>query len=200
MAKEKVKEVQSPEDLLSKPWRKFLDKLKESKPEKIHKWEPIHLLSYNLECFKRVYGLDYSLSFAGPPSKCTEIVLTKRLFSVLNTTNPVLVKEYLDWAWKNKVEGKTRIRNISFFNNAGVANEFKFFWKEKNKVTKTSSLPQDCLDIIADLNLPIQTYGDLIFVKAVLEADSTSPENQVYAEAMKRLYSIGFEDHVLANL
>lgn len=180
---------------LGKVWIKFFNKLNAT-PGKI--WDNYNLLGYFLKRFKEQYEFDYSLSMKSPPSNTTELVIIKKLYAALNTNNANLIKEYIDWCFDKKIKPKKyKIKNITYFLATDLVNEFKYYNKEKNKITKSKELPREYIELIEEFNLPVKTYGDLQFVKALNE---TEPNNEVYKKVLSKLYSLGFDDKMIEGI
>jgi len=186
---------------LSKHWQKFLLKFEEINNLDPSEWKEVHLLSFFCKRYEQAYSQKYSLSFkTTAPSRCPEINVIKRVQAMLNTTNTAIVKEYIFWVFDVKiVPSKTKIRSINYLLTNGYGNEFNQFWINKNKVDKTTELPDEYKQIALKLGVQVSTYGDLAFAKMALESydnDSTEP----YKKLFHTLKVIGFNEDVLERM
>jgi hypothetical protein len=185
---------------LSKPWQKFFLKFKDIEVLRTSQWKEVHMLAYIVKRFEEAYNRNFCYSFQGPPSKCTEIVLVKRIYWMLNTSNPRTIKEYIDWVYDFKLIPKNiKIRKLSFFLQNGLANEFFAYRAEMQKISKATELPPDYQLIVSNLGLPVRTYGDLAFAKQALSYSGPSALGQ-YKQLFDQLHAIGFEDDVLKTI
>ena len=187
---------------LSKPWQKFFAKFSEIDNLKNSQWKEIHQLAYITKRYEQIYHREFAFSFTGAPSKCTEIVLVKKIGFMLNTSNAKTIKEYIDWIYDVKIIPKNiKIKNLSFFLTPGLGNEFLIYRAENIKIKKTTELPKDYQEIINDLGLSILTYGDLSFAKNILdERGEGNPAVLPYREMFNQLLSIGFEFETIKDI
>ncbi len=187
--------------LLSKPWQKFFAKFQEIETVKNSQWKEIHQLSYLTKRYENYYGRKFVFSLTGAPSKCTEIVMMKKMSAMLQTTNARTIREYIDWVFDNKIiPGSLQIRSLGYFMTPGLGNEFYFFLKKKNKIDKSTELPKEYQEIANNLELPVTTYGDLAFVKHALEEEPNNETRAPYKELFSQLYSIGFDPVILKDM
>lgn len=190
-----------PIKLLSKPWQKFFAKFVEIETLKNSKWTEIHQLAYIAKRFESLYGRKFSFSLKGAPSKCTEIVLVKKMCVMLGTTNARTIREYIDWVYDQKIiPSNMNIRSLSFFMTPGLGNEFFICRDAKNKIGRATELPSEYKEIVISLELPLATYGDLAFVQSALEEDSESESRVPYKLLFAKLSAIGFDPLVLKDL
>jgi hypothetical protein len=193
--------VVDPMQALSKPWQKFFAKFQEIETLKNSKWTDVHQLAYLCQRYERHYGRKFAFSLMRAPSKCTEIVLIKKMCAMLGTTNARTIREYIDWVFDHKIiPYNLQIRSLSYFMTPGLGNEFHFFFSKKNKIEKSTELPQEYQEIITSLDLPVATYGDLAFAKHALEESPDNEARAPYKELFSRLYSIGFDPTVLKDM
>lgn len=202
--KPKNVEAELPSDptlLLSKPWRNFLAKFQEIETLKTSKWKEVHYLAYLTKRYEEFYGHKYALSFKGPPGKCTEIVFVKKMCAMLGTTNSRTIRSYIDWVFDEKIiPKKMKIKTLAFFMTPGLGNEFHMYWKKKNTIEKTTELPVEYKEVVDNLGLPLNTYGDLAFARSVLAEDPDNEARQPYRDLFNTLISLGFEVQVLDTL
>lgn len=187
--------------LLSKPWQKFISKLhSEFKTVDIINWKEIHFLGYFISRFESHYQRSYALSFQGPPSKCTEIVIVRKIITAIGHSNAV-VKNYIDWIFECiLIPKKVSIRNISYLLSNGITNDYLGKLAKSQKITKTTELPTEYKKVIEELDLSLHTYGDLIFVKKALSESPDAPSYQPYKNLFIKLNSLGFKSEILEQI
>ena len=84
-------------------YQKFFDKFLEIETLETKNWKVPHLIGYFCKKYFETYKVKYKFKFNSPaPSKCFEVFQIKKLASCL-TSDPVLLKEYIDWVYKTKV-------------------------------------------------------------------------------------------------
>lgn len=189
------------ENLLSKPWQKFLSKFSEIDVLQKSQWKEVHVLAYICKRYQDHFGHKFALTFRGAPSKCVEIYMTKKIIAMLDTSNMKTVQSYIDWVFDEKViSKKLNFRTLGFFTTPGFANEFLSNKKSKEKITKTTTLPVEYKQVAEMFELEVLTYGDLAFIQMALEADSTSESRAPYKKLFHHLTVIGFDSTVLNNL
>jgi len=180
-------------------YRKFFDKFAEIETLDTKEWKPVHLLSYFCKKYKEQYGTDYKFKFNSPsPMKCFEVFQTKKLASML-TSNPTLLKEYIDWIYANKViQAKRRLTSISFMTVEGVVNEYKFnvllAGKKNLNVDRSTPLPENYQAAFKEAGATIKTYGELAFVS---QMSDLSFEMQ---GAFIKLEALGFDKEILERI
>lgn len=184
---------------LTKPWRNFFDKFKEIDVIKVSKWKDVHVLAYICKRYYSHYGKKYSVAIKGAPGKSPDIQIIRRIIAMLDTSNMKVIKEYVDWVFDTKIiTRKIKVNSLAFFLTSGFANGFQFYYQEKNKITRSSVLPDEFKFLAEALKININTYGDLAFIKLALEQD---PENrQEYKNLFNHLKSLGFEEVQLEEI
>ena len=120
---------------LSKPWEKFLIKLSTYKDFDILQWQEWHLVGYFMDKYYDHFKRKFSLSLQGPPGKCTEIVMMKKIaYSIGSIQKSV---EYIDWIFEEKIKKKNvSVNTVGFLMTKGVINEY-LKQKEKKEEPKT---------------------------------------------------------------
>lgn len=198
MAEDKITEVN---ELLSKPWQKFLAKFKDIETLAVSEWKEAQLLGYFCKRYETCFDQKFALSFRGAPSKCNEIYMIKKTMAMLNSTDATVIHDYVDWIFDCKIiPGKIKIRSIGFLTTPGFGNEFNTYRTKKARVSKSTQLPikyQQCAD---ELNLPVATYGDLAFIKMAIDQSPDSESRAPYKILFKDLIALGFEPETLNNL
>lgn len=184
-------------------WKKFYDKQKEFETLPLENWKEKHLLCYTLDRFQQVFNRQYILSFKTAPSKCTELILIRKIFGVFSasSSSPQTVKNYIDWVFDKKLIPKnTQIRSFAIFLNSTVLNEYAEYLNKKNQINRATELPQEYKQVAETLNLPVFTFGDLAFVKLSIEQDPDNIEKAPYKQLLQTLTVMGFETKLLNNI
>lgn len=186
--------------LLSKPWQKFLAKFDEIQTLRTSQWKEVHFLGHICKRYLGIYGKAFALSYKGAPSKCTEIFMVKRMIAMLGTSNPHVIKAYIDWVYDKKIIAKDfNFRAIGFFCNTSMVNEFQIVRAKQSKIEKSTELPNEYKEAANVLELTVNTYGDLAFIKMALD-QSAENERIPYRTLFNNLMAIGFEPSVLKDL
>lgn len=186
-------------DLPNNNYKKFFEKFKEIDTIEPSDWKLAHILSYFCKKYKEQYNTDYKFKFNSPaPSKCFEVFQIKKLSSML-TSNPSLLKEYIDWVYENKViKAKRKLTSISFITNEQTVNEYKINVLFANSLETTTSrstpLPEKYKSIFENAGFPVNTYGDLSFLFQMTEM----PEH--LKDAFKNIEDIGFNKDLLNKI
>ena len=81
---------------------------------------------------------------------------------------------------------------------AGLGNEFNLQRKENGIIKRSTTLPQEYKDIANEIGLPVETYGELAFIKQAL--DQSSEGREEYAMFYKKVLMVGLDSEVLLNL
>lgn len=199
--KEKAKEIEEAGGELSsvpnEKYKKFFDKFSEIDTLEVAQWKIAHLLGYFCKKYKDTYGVNYSWKFNNEnPTKCFEVWQMNTLGGKMST-NPKIIKEYIDWAFINVVPtAKRRLTSISFMTAENVVNDYKvkvlFAGKKDLKVDRSTPLPLKYIEVFSDV-VTIQTYGDLAFVSQMAK----SPQLE---SALARIEELGFDKSVLDRI
>lgn len=186
---------------LSKPWRNFLTKLALYRDLKPSQWSEYQILGYLLSRFELVYNQKFALSYRGAPSKCPEMFMVKKLYPTLNSTDPRLIKEYIDWCYDTKlIPKRMNIRTLGYFTTPGLANEFLLNKKTAETITKSTPLPTVFLQAAETLAIPVSTYGDLAFIKMAVDQNPDSPARAPHKNLLKSLMALGLKEELLNSL
>ena len=199
-----MSEKDNPKSLLSKPWQKFFLQFAEHKTIPIKEWKPIHLLGYFSAQYEKHYKRSYVFSYEGQPSKCFEIVMIKKLFAIVDSTNPEEVKTYLDWIFECKIKPKNyQMRSMSFLLSPGFGNEFRLWYstnKNRPAISANTVLSDEIKFLIEKENFefPLQTYSDLSQFYKAFQAEPSyfSTATQFFAALQK----INFDIDLLQQL
>lgn len=183
-------------------WKKFQQRLDNYDSIPVQQWKPDNFLGYILKRYKDNYNINYTLSYSGPPTKCSEIYCVKRMMSFLGGENPdpLMVKDYIDWVYGSVIiPKKMQIESIALFFTSTLIREFKSKYSKIKKITRSTEIPIPYVDIIRSSGYDdIVTYGDLAFIKMALEQDSEY--NQEYRDLFSQLSSKGFDFNKLETL
>ena len=181
-------------------YKKFFDKFAEIETLDPAQWKPVHILAYFCKKYKETYQVAYKFKFNSPsPVKCFEVFQTKKLAMSL-TSNPTLLRDYIDWIYLNKVvKAKRRLTSISFMTNDDVVNEYKFnvllAGKKNLSVDRSTPLPAQYKAVFAEVGFSsINTYGDLSFVSQM------DPMPAPLVEALDKIVEMGFDKEVLCRI
>lgn len=180
-------------------YAKFFEKFKEIDTVPVERWNATHILAYFCKKYKEQYNIDYTFKFNSPsPVKCFEVFQVKRLALTL-TANPVLLRDYIDWIYLNKVaKAKRRLTSISFMTNEGVVAEYKtgvlLAGKKNLNVDRSTPLPAKFKSVFQEAGTTLNTYGDLCFVS---QMDPLSAE---LTAAMQKIEELGFDKEVLGRI
>lgn len=186
-------------------WQKFFDKFPEIETLEVSKWKEVHIIGYFCKLYKRLYNIDYTFKFNGPPTKSYEIFQLKKVISMLSS-DPLILKDYIDWVFKTKVsERKRKITVIGFLANVDMIADFKFkYLAGKNVPISQISRSTQVSDIITQIskqhNLNVNTYGDLAFIKGMLESDLDAETFAKYNLFFSSLQDSGFNPEDLNNI
>src|SRR5574338_1540721 len=126
-AKEKIEETGG--ELSNVPndkYRKFFDKFAEIETLEVEQWKAAHLLGYFCKKYKETYNADYTWKFNNPSTtKCFEVWQMNTLAARLSA-NLQILKDYIDWAYKNLVpRAKRRLTSISFMTKDEIVIGYK---------------------------------------------------------------------------
>lgn len=186
-------------DYPNEQYKKFFDKFKEIETIDVAEWKPVHILSYFCKKYKDQYKIDYKFKFNSPsPTKCFEVFQVKKLAMTL-TSNPALLKEYINWIFENKVvKAKRRLTSISFMTAEGIVNEYKLNVlladKQNLNVDRSTPLPEKYKSIFKEYGTNINTYGELAFIS---QMDPLSSELSL---AINKIEEMGFNKELLSRI
>jgi retron-type reverse transcriptase len=178
-------------------YEKFFKKFEEISILNPSSWNVTHLLGYFCKKYKEQYQTEYKFKFNSPtPSKCFEVFQIKKLAMNL-TSDPTLLKEYIDWVYDNKVvKAKRKLTSISFMTNEGIVNEYKINVllsnDDKPGIDRTTPLPNKYKIVFETIGFPINTYGELAFI---YQMDDEKVKN-----AFSQIELIGFDKSKLEKI
>jgi len=179
-------------------WTKFFETFKEIETLSADKWKPVHLIAYFCKKYKAAYDVNYQFKFNSvSPVKSFEVFQVKKL-SMLLSSDPVILQQYIDWVYEIKVvKGKRRLTSISFMTHDELVNDYKFnvlLGKKKQlQIDRSSPLPADIREIFKDVDY-VKTYGDLVFVFRAIEGNSDNSQvSPVLMSAIEKLKLSNFD-------
>lgn len=186
-------------DVPNEQYKKFFDKFAEISSTKLEQWKPVHVLAYFCQKYQDTYKTKYLFKFNSPsPTKSFEVFQIKKL-AMLLSSNPEILKEYIDWVYENKVtKAKRKLTSISFLTNEGTVNEYKFnvllAGKKNLNVDRSTLLPEKYKVVFEQANVKLNTYGDLAFISQI------SDMPQELSQALQEIESMGFDKSVLLRI
>lgn len=184
----------------SKHWQNFFHKMGMFERFKPNEWQEIQLLGYTLDRFKKLYGREYSIAMKGAPGKCSEMFFIRNMIRTLGVSDMNIIKEYVDWVYDKKIiPDNKKIRTFSYFMTSSLVNEFKFQKTESEIIKRSTELPNNYKEIANNLNMSVNTYGDLAFVKMAYDK-AKGDSNNTYVKFFSSLEGNGFNIEVLERL
>lgn len=184
----------------NKKYEVYFQKFKEIETLDITQWRVVHLLAYFVKKYQEVYKTNYSFKFNTPsPSKCFEVWQINVLSSKLSS-NPKILREYIDWAFENIVpQAKRKLTSISFMTKEEPLNYYKmnilFAGQNGSTIGRATALPITYQEIIKEsTNFTIQTYGELAFLSQM------EPQSDNMTLALQKLTENGFDPEILKRI
>ena len=179
-------------------YKKFFEKFKEIETTPVEQWKGNQLIGYFVKKYKDHYKIDFKFKFNSPaPSKCFEVFQMRKLSQHLSS-DPKILKNYIDWVFKTKVpNAKRRLSSISFLTIEDTVNDYKLnhLLKTSSSFDRCASLPSEYSDLLSKAGLSsIQTYGDLAFLSKM----NDMPEN--YVTAFNKLEELGLTKSMLEKI
>jgi hypothetical protein len=117
---------------------------------------------------------------------------------MLLSKDPVILKEYIDWAFHTKVkQAKRRLTSISFLTNEGTTQYYKMNFLFNNnagsKINRSMPLPANYVDIFKTAGMTASTYGDLAFIS---QMERTPELDGIFA----KLEGLGFGNEAISKI
>jgi hypothetical protein len=151
-------------------WSKYLEKTNACLSLPPEEWKDPQVLGYLIHRFKKYTGRDFALTFSKSPTKSPELHFVKALQAMLTTSNGDIVKQYIDWCFDVKIIPKEiQIRSFALLNNNTFVNEFLHFRSKARKVTRATLLPVEWRSRAKEMDIEVETYGDIVFIKLAVE-------------------------------
>lgn len=187
-------------DYPNEKYRQFFEKFTEIETLDVNEWKPVHILAYFCKKYQEAYSTKYQFKFNSPsPPKCFEVFQVKRL-AMLLSSNPKILRDYIDWIYQTKVvQAKRRLTSISFMTHEGVVNDYKMnillAGKKNLNVDRSTPLPANYQIVLESVvGVSIKTYGDLAFLSQM------DPVSSEVSTALDKLRELGFDDEVLGRI
>jgi hypothetical protein len=157
-------------------WKKFFHRATEIETTNVKEWDTILLIHYFAKCYKQNYNIDYSFRFnSNAPTKSYEVYQIRILSNSLSS-DPQILKDYIDWFWKIKIPTKKgRITSMAFLTDMKVVNEYKIkilLAGQSNNIDRTTIVPAHYKEIINQYSNSINNYGELSFAKMCINSGS----------------------------
>lgn len=182
-------------------WRRFKERLDIYDQTPVEDWKEEHMLGHILKRYRDNQGIEFSLSYSGPPTKCKEIYCMRRVLLHLGTEDGPTVKKYIDWVFDTIIiPQKVTFSSIAYFFTANFILKFKQELRKQTRITRATKLPDEFVAKAIDLELDVRTYGDLAFAKAAMDDDPENEELNIYFQLFTELKNAGFNDTVLSSL
>lgn len=197
-------------DIPNDQYVKFFGKFSEIDTIDVANWKPLHLIAFFCRKFEAAYETKYKFKYNSPsPGKSYEIFQIKKLAQMLSS-QPQILKEYIDWAFREKVEkaGK-RFTSISFLTNEELVKDYKLNVLMSNKsIDRTTLLPGYVKLLFQELGTigqGILTYGDLSFIYQIVKGggfDKATRQQfiKILDEAHKEGQKTGFDKSILEKI
>jgi hypothetical protein len=185
-------------DFPNSKYKKFFAKFAEIETLKVEEWKPVHVLAFFCKKYQEQYGTKYQFKFNSPsPTKCFEVFQIKKLCMLLSS-NPKILKEYIDWIYLTKVvQAKRRLTSISFMTHEGLTQDYKMnillAGKKNLNVDRSTPLPNEYRNIFQEIGIGINTYGELAFLAHMTQTPQI-------IEAFQKIEELGFDKEVLDRI
>lgn len=186
-------------DCPNEKYKKFFDSFKDIETLEVSQWKVSHLLGFFCNKYQSHYNIKYTFKFNSPsPSKCFEVFQVKKL-GMLLSSNPTILKEYIDWAFLNKVpQAKRRLTSISFLTNEASLNEYKmnvlFSNKQGDNINRSTLLPEQYKTLFKDIGIAVNNYGDLAFLSQMKDSSTDM------IIAFNKLKALNFDIEILKKI
>jgi len=184
-------------DYPNEKYKQFFDKFPEIETLDVTEWKTVHILAYFCKQYEAHYQTKYSFKFNSPsPAKCFEVFQVKRL-AMLLSSNPQILKEYIDWVFQSSSAAKTKRRSISFITEESLTQYYKLNVLLKGKtnldVNRSTQLPQNYREVFQAIGITAQNYGDLAFLFQM----EKSPELEA---AFMKIKELGFDEEIIGRI
>lgn len=179
-------------------WSRYLVKASTHHSIAPNEWKDPQILGYLLNRFKLYTGRDFALTFKKSPTKSPELHFIKVLKAMLTTSNGEIIKQYIDWCFDKKIiANNIQIRSFALLNNNTFVNDFLYFRSKESKLTRSTAIPLEWKEKAKELDLEVETYGDLIFIKMSVERGDA---DIVYGDYYRYLCGNGLNVNILEGL
>lgn len=186
---------------IGKVWETFFKKLSKYDEIDVIDWKEYQILGYLVSKLESYLQRKFAFTLTGQPSKCPEMFFLKKIIYSLDTKDPEMVKSYIDWVFEKKiVPSNVKLRSIGYFHNSSFANQFLDEIKKSKQITRTTLLPEEYKTIVSFFKAPAETFGDLAFIKKVIESNPDDEDSVTFKKMFSNLISIGFKEDCLRDL
>lgn len=193
--------VESKIEQIGKVWETFFKKLSKHNDLQVNDWKEYQILGYLVSRLESYLQRKFAFALTGQPSKCPEMFFIKKVIYSLDTNDPEVVKSYIDWVFEKKIiPSNVKLRSIGYFHNSSFANQFLDEVKKSKKITRATTLPEEYKTIVSFFKAPAETFGDLAFIKKVIESNPEDEDSVTFKKMFSNLISIGFKEDCLRDL
>ena len=172
-------------------WKKFFQLANKTDTIPVEEWNTTNLIGYFCKKYKDYYNLDYTFKFnSTAPTKSYEVFNFRKLSSMLSS-EPNILKDYIDWFFQNKIVArKRRITSMAYLTDAITVNEYKFkkLLISKNiSIDRSTTLPPNYIEVITGFGQHISNYGELAFIKRCMDnGNATDPKFKEMMDALRK--------------
>lgn len=180
---------------ISPVYQKFFAKFKDIETLKIEDWGVPQILGYFCKRYKIYYNMPYTFRFNDTaPSKAYESYQIKKLSQMLSS-DPKILKDYIDWIFDTKIIArKKKLTALGYLTTVELVNEYKFlflFKKQLGPINRSTELSLKTLEVIKSVELSLKTYGDLAFIKKIIDTNNNVDDK--YKKLFDMLRVDGFD-------
>lgn len=187
-------------------WQKFFDQFSEIETLEVSRWKIVHLLAYFSIKYKNFYGVDFKFKFnATTPANSFEVFHMKRL-GLCMSRDPTILKNYIDWAFKEKASGgKRRFTSISFITDEQLVNYYKMNYllceSPRSIIDRSTPLPENYTRAIAEhCKVDVRTYGELAFMKMRHTNSFLNADTKFWNDVLEAFEEVGFDSSILDKI
>ncbi len=179
-------------------YKKMFDKFKKIEHLPVSEWKKIEILGYFCKKYFDFYQSNYVFKFNTPtPSKCFEVWQVSALSGKLSS-DPQILKTYIDWSFKEVVpKAKRKLTSISFLNKDDVLTFYKMNVlqnSQENGVNRSTFLPDYIKSVFKNVGITINNYGELSFL---YKMDNPPPH---VMESISKIESLGFDNKIVDKI
>lgn len=185
-------------------WNKFIKSFDEINSLDIKSWKPVHIIGYFVKKYYEKYNTKYLLKFNSPsPSKSFEVFQIKKLGLQLSSS-PKILRDYIDWSFKERASSSRRFTSISFLLNEEALNFYKtkilLSGKKDLYVDRSTTLPYEYMELVKIIG-PISTYGDLSFMYHSNKSGALGEDlSNKFSNILLELKKLGLEESTLERI
>jgi hypothetical protein len=182
-------------------WRRFKERLDQYSDTPVSDWKDEQVLGHILKRYKDQMGIEFTLSYSGPPTKCKEIYCTRRTILALGTDQGPIIKKYIDWVFDTVIiPGKVTVSSIAYFFTTNFILKFKQELRRQSRISRATQLSPEIRTVVERLKLDVKTYGDLALAKVAIDDNPDNKDLDVYSNLFVQLKETGFDERVLSSL